>query len=100
MAREGPKTAPKESKEGEYEPKNRAFRPKRPPGVPHRALKKPPRSPQEAPKKPKRGPKTAPKRPQSCLQEAPERPPTKPRPTSKKPLTDNAGAVAGRAEGQ
>ena len=30
MAREGPKTAPREAQEGEDEPKSRAFRPKRP----------------------------------------------------------------------
>ena len=63
-----PKRAPRRAQEGDHEPKNLAFRPKRPPGCPKRP-KEAPRGPQEDPKTrreaPKR-PKTGPKRPQTA----------------------------------
>ena len=93
---------------GDHEPKQKNSPPpqeasRRPPPGPEDASKRPagsPKRPRRGPKETPRGPKTAPKRPQSCLQEAPERPPTRSLPTSKKPLTDNPGSLAGWAEGQ
>ena len=67
MAREGPKTAPREAQEGEHEPKSRAFRPKRP-----REARRGPQEGRTGSREAAKRPEGAPRGCQGAAQESPK----------------------------